>query len=203
MPTAVYDYLNLELGPGRPAWEALQAQMHTHVAPALRAAGGEVLGLFFPQLGFASNEPVLLVRWLDEPRAGQGVVEIDSVEVRLRDRLTATLRPTAGDVPKPGGVYVHRWFTVAPANVERFVDLSGQARPSFEAGFATNIFGLFRAKDAAPHGDVRMLLLTRYADHGVWEASRQPSSEAREAFGARHELTTSTIARSSLLLALR
>lgn len=195
MPAA-YDYLTLELAPGRAAWEALRAQLKAHVAPAVRAAGGEVLGLFFPQIGLASNEAVLLVRG-----AGQaGDVEIESVQVRSRDRLTATLRPVDGDLPKPGGIYVHRWFTVAPANVETFVSLSGQAWPSFEGGFDSNIFGLFRATTAAQNGDVRMLLLTRYADHGVWEASRQPSAAARDAFGARHELTTSTIARSSLLL---
>jgi hypothetical protein len=192
----VYDYLTLELAAGRAAWEALRAQLKIHVVPAVRGADGEVLGLFFPQIGFASNEAVLLVRW-----AGQaGTVEIENAAVRLRDRLAATLRPADGDRPKPGGIYVHRWFTVAPANVETFVDLSGQAWPSFEAGFDTNIFGLFRAEAAAPNGDVRMLLLTRYADHGVWEASRQPSAAARDAFGARHELITSTIARSSLLL---
>jgi hypothetical protein len=202
MPTTVYDYLNLELGPSRTAWEALRTRIETRVAPAL-PAGGEVLGLFFPQLGFAANEAVLLVRWPDEARAGQGVVEIEGVQVRARDRLTATVRPAAGDVPRPGGVYVHRWFSVAPADVERFIDLSTQAWPSFEAGFAAHIFGLFRAADAAPHGEVRLLLLTRYADHGVWEASRRLPQGAREAVGARRELTASTIARSSLLLALR
>jgi hypothetical protein len=195
MSTA-YDYLTLELPPGRAAWEALRSQMKTHVAPAVRDAGGEVLGLFFPQIGFASNEAVLLVRWTHQA----GAFEIENVQVRSRDRLTPTLRPADGDRPKPGGIYVHRWFTVAPANVDTFIGLSGQAWPSFEGGFDSNIFGLFRATTAAPNGDVRMLLLTRYADHGVWEASRQPSAAARDAFGARHELTTSTIARSSLLL---
>ena len=156
-----------------------------------------MLGLFFPQLGFASNEAVLVVRWLDEARAGRGVVKIDRVQLRLRDRLTATLRPTASDAPQFGGVDVHRWFTVALANVERFVDLSGRAWPSFEAGFDTNIFGLFRAKDATPREDSRLLLLTRHADQCVWEASREPPNEARVAFGARRDLTTSTITRSS------
>ena len=196
MPAA-YEYLTLDLASGRAAWEALRAQLKTQVAPTVRAAGGDVLGLFFPQIGFASNEAVLLVRW-----AGQvGAVEIENVQVRSRDHLAPTLRPADGDLPKPGGIYVHRWFTVAPANVDTFISLSGQAWPSFEGGFDSSIFGLFRAETAAPNGDVRMLLLTRYADHGVWEASRQPSAAARDAFGARHELTTSTIARSSLLLA--
>ena len=197
---AVYDYLNLELPSGRAAWDALRAQMQALVTPNVRAAGGDVVGLFFPQLGFASNEAVLLLRWPDAAHADQAAIAIGAVQVRARDRLAATLRPADSDTPKPGGIYVHRWFTVAPANLETFIDLSGQAWPSFEAGFDTNIFGLFRAAATAPNGDVRMLLLTRYADHGVWEASRQPAATARDAFGARHELTTSTIGRSSLLL---
>ena len=168
MPTAACDYLTLELAPGRAAWEALRAQMSSRVLPAIRAAGGDVLGLFSPQLGFAANEAVLLVRWPYEARTDPAVIDIQNVQVRSRDRLTATLRPADTDTPKPGGIYVHRWFTVAPADVDTFVALSGQAWPSFEGGFDTNIFGLFRAKDLAPNGAARMLLLTRYADHGVW-----------------------------------
>ena len=199
MPAA-YDYFTLELPPGRAAWEALRREVRDAYAPALKAAGGEVIGLFSPQLGFAANEGILLVRW---PGGASGAVpNLRGAQVRARDPLAATLRPADGDVPKPGGIYVHRWFTVAPANVETFVTLSGQAWPSFEAGFDTNIFGLFRASSPAPNGDVALLLLTRYADHGVWEASRQPAPQAREAFANRHELTTLTIARSSLLVSL-
>ena len=197
---AAYDYFTLELPPGRASWEALRAEVGDSYAPALKGVGGEVVGLFSPQLGFASNEGVLLVRW---PNGTSGATpNLNSAQVRARDPIAATLRPEAGGVPKPGGIYVHRWFTVAPANVEAFVELSGQAWPSFEAGFDTNIFGLFCATAPTANGDVRMLLLTRYADHGVWEASRQPATSAREAFSNRHELTTSTIARSSLLLPL-
>jgi hypothetical protein len=199
---SAYDYLTLELAPGRAAWAGLRAQMQSRTLPAIRVAGGTALGLFSPQLGFAANEAVLLVRWPDEARADPRAIELENIQVRARDRLIATLRPADSDAPKPGGIYVHRWFTVAAANVESFVGLSGQAWPSFEGGFDSNIFGLFRADEPAANGDVRMLLLTRYADHGVWEASRQPAATARDAFGARHELTTSTIARSSLLLPL-
>jgi hypothetical protein len=196
---AAYDYFTLELPPGRAAWEALRTEIRDSYAPALKTVGGEVVGLFSPQLGFAANEGVLLVRWPDE--VSGAVPNLKGAQVRARDPLAATLRPAGdSDLPKPGGIYVHRWFTVATANVEAFVDLSGQAWPSFEAGFDTNIFGLFRAAAPPANGEVRMLLLTRYADHGVWEASRQPATTAREAFSNRHELTTWTIARSSLLL---
>jgi hypothetical protein len=196
---ATYDYLGLELPPGRPAWEALRVEMKASLVPAVQATGGAVIGLFFPQIGFASNAATLLVRW---PGTTGAVPGLDSASLRTNDRLAATLRPADTDRPKPGGIYVHRWFTVAPANLETFISLSGQAWPSFEGGFDSNIFGLFRASEPAANGDVRMLLLTRYADHGVWEASRQPSATARDAFASRHALTTSTIARSSSLLPL-
>ncbi|HEX4184054.1 MAG TPA: hypothetical protein VHY34_12430 [Caulobacteraceae bacterium] len=202
MSVAVYDYVAFELPAGRAAWDSLRGQMRTAVVPAVRAAAGQVLGVFFPQLGFAANEGALLVRWPEEAAADKASIDVPGATVRSRDQLRATLRPGDADAPKPGGIYVHRWFTVAPANVETFVGLSGQAWPSFEAGFDSNIFGLFRADAPAANGDARMLLLTRYADHGVWEASRQPAPTAREAFGSRHELTTSTIARSSILLSL-
>jgi hypothetical protein len=198
--SAAYDYLGLELPPGRAAWEALRAEVRDIVAPAVRTAGGEIIGLFSPQLGFAANEAVLVLRWPGGIAGAQPALK--GARLASRDRLFATLRPAAEDLPKPGGIYVHRWFTVAPANLDTFVKLSGQAWPSFEAGFDTKIFGLFRAEAPAANGDVRMLLLTRYADHGVWEASRQPAPTAREAFGSRHELTTTTIARSSVLVGL-
>ena len=196
---ATYDYITFELPPGRPAWEALRAEAKGRWVAGVEAAGGTVLGLFSPQIGFASNEAVLLVRW---PGATGAIPELKSASRRAADHLAATLRPADNDTPRPGGIYVHRWFTVAQANLERFIDLSGQAWPSFEAGFDSNIFGLFRAREPAANGDVRMLLLTRYADHGVWEASRQPAAAARDAFANRHTLTTSTIARSSTLLPL-
>jgi hypothetical protein len=198
--SAVYEYLNFELPPGRAAWEALRAEMRDVATPAIRTAGGEVLGLFSPQLGFAANEAALLLRWPVGLAAAQPALK--GAELVSRDRLFATLRPAKEDVPKPGGIYVHRWFHVAPANLDTFVGLSGEAWPSFEAGFDTNVFGLFRAEAPAANGDVRMLLLTRYADHGVWEASRQPAATARDAFASRHALTTYTIARSSSLAPL-
>ena len=72
-------------GPGSPRLEALRVQTQTHVAPGLRAAGGEVLGLFFPQLGFASNEAVLVVRWTRRAAAGAWSKSIASSSVCVTD----------------------------------------------------------------------------------------------------------------------
>jgi len=43
-------------------------------------------------------------------------------------------------------------------------------------------------------------LITRYADHGVWEASRDPTSEAMQIFARRQQLTRRSWAASTLLV---
>ena len=188
-----YDYFSLTLKRVPTPHQALAAH--------LRGLPDGIVGQFSPQLGWANNEAAVLVRRPDSAPA-TGLAAPDLIANAKLERLTPTLRPSDDAAPKPGGIYVHRWFEVEAGAADEFVELSGQGWQRFEAQFDTNIFGLFRAEAAAPNGDVRMLLLTRYADHGVWEASRQPSTTAREAFGSRHELTTSTIARSSLLVPL-
>lgn len=72
----------------------------------------------------------------------------------------------------------------------------------FEARFETTIFGLFTAAPSAADreaGVTRMLLITRYASHAVWEASRDPSTDAMAAFRRRQQLTRSSRAASTLL----
>jgi hypothetical protein len=44
------------------------------------------------------------------------------------------------------------------------------------------------------------LLVTRYASHGVWEDSRDPSTTAMQTFARRAMLTLSTRAASTLLV---
>ena len=76
-------------------------------------------------------------------------------------------------------------------------------RTSSKARFDTKIFGLFHANQTqtqTPFGHTRLLLLTRYASHGVWEDSRDPSTEAMVIFAQRQLLTRHTIASSSLLV---
>ena len=46
----------------------------------------------------------------------------------------------------------------------------------------------------------RLLLLTYYASHGVWEESREQTREPNGLFVQRHALTRSTIGRSSILV---
>jgi hypothetical protein len=87
--------------------------------------------------------------------------------------------------------------------VADFVDLSGRAWGGFEGAYDTEVFGLFTAEPTPndhDNGQARLLLLTWYASHGVWEASREQPSDPRSLFAQRHELTRSTIGRSSLLV---
>jgi hypothetical protein len=176
---------------------------HQALAAHLRNLPDQIVGQFAPQLGWANNEAAVLVGRHDSARA-TNLAGHDLIAVSKVEHLTATLRPTGDAVPKPGGIYVHRWFEVDAAAVDEFIDLSGQGWQRFETQFDTSIFGLFRAQastgDAAA-GVARLLLMTRYADHGVWEASRDPSSKAMQIFARRAQLTRRSWAASTLLVA--
>jgi hypothetical protein len=202
-----YDYifLDLEDAPGASPARVYAEQVKARAA-AIQAARGEVLGLFTPQLGWVARQAALLVRWNAGARSRD--TEMDAVtrggpvRAARRDRLDATLRPAPADRPQPGGIYVHRWFVVGTGNVDEFLALSQQGWPDFEARFDTRIFGLFTAERTADDrrlGSTRLLLITRYRDHGVWEASRDPSTAAMAAFRRRAELTRDTWAASTLL----
>lgn len=200
--TAQYDYLTFTLARGRKAWADFAS--HVRSAPAIAAAGGELLGLFQGQLGFASNEAVVLLRWPDAGRRAHVLETAPGVVALVAEELTPTVRPSDGKTLKSGGIYVHRWFTVDAERVADFVDLSNRAWANFEGSYDTEIFGLFTARASAQdtrNGEGRLLLLTYYASHGVWETSRDQTRDPAGLFVKRHELTRSTIGRSSLMLA--
>jgi hypothetical protein len=95
---------------------------------------------------------------------------------------------------------VHRWFTVDADSVCDFISLSNRAWLNFETSYATEIFGLFTAEATvqdAREGAGRLLLLTYYGSHGVWEESRDQTRDPEGLFAQRHALTRSTIGRSS------
>jgi len=195
---AVFDYVSLKLARGGAARTAFAKR----VADSPLAAGGKVAGLFVAQLGWEAAEAALLAE-----RPGEGrnrdldkLLASPEVESWTPIVLTPTIRPKAGDQLKPGGIYVHRVFEVESSSLKEFVDLSGQAWPSFETQFDAQIFGLFEATPA-PEGRKRLLLLTRYGSHGVWEDSRDPTTEAMKTFMRRQQLTLSTRAASTLLVA--
>ena len=156
------------------------------IAGARSDAG--VIALFAAEIGAAASDGVLLSTDAD--------VALPA-EVLATYRLVPTARPT--ERPSgldPSGVYAHRWFDVAAADVEEVVGLSASAWPAFEAGTpGTRIIGLFRVLDVAEPA-ARLLLLTYYPSLAAWESSRATEGSAREAFVRRHQLTESTIVRT-------
>ena len=124
------------------------------------------------------------------------------IEARI-DHIEPTIRPADADRPATGGVYVHRWFAIEAGAETEFVALSSQGWAHFEMLFDAKIFGLFRAEPLAAdraQNVTRLLLITRYGDHGVWEASRDPSTEAMQILMRRQALTRRTWAASTRLV---
>lgn len=193
----MYDYLFLDLETA-PVGPALAARLKDQAA-ALAAGGGEVLGAFTSQLGWHARQAAVLLRWSEAAGGREAVVAALGGH---RDRLAPTARPGPSDRPRPGGIYVHRWFVIDTPALDEFVALSTEGWKDFETRFDTNIFGLFTAAQTEADmkaGQTRLLLLTRYGDHGVWETSRDPSTAAMAAFMRRQKLTRDTWAASTLL----
>jgi hypothetical protein len=198
----LYTYHRVTLTDGTAAVGAAFAAFAAGEARAeARKAGGELLGLFLPQLGFASHERALLFRWPGAP--GAPLAACNLIAACSVDRLNATARPADTDQVRPGGIVVHRWFTIAPADRDEFVALSKAAWVEFEADFETQIFGLFAAEPTAEDGaSQRMLLMTRYGGHADWEVSRRPGPQSAANFARRHALTRLTRGCSTLLAPL-
>lgn len=206
--TRVYDYLLLDLDAARGAPPTRAFADHVRAA-GLDKAGGTPLGLFSPQIGWHARQAALLVGWSPDAKgrdkAMAALATAPGVKSAERHRLQATARPSATDRLKPGGIYVHRWFVVATPSLPEFIELSTTGWRDFEARFDTNIFGLFTAEQTAADkaaGQTRLLLLTRYKDHGVWEESRNPDTAAMAAFQRRQLITRDTWNDSTLLVPL-
>ena len=203
----MYDYLFFDVAPGDPPYARAGLVLPTLLTEALTGTHGEIRGLFVSQLGWANTQAAALIAWPgnDDGREAAlarlaGDVRVTSVKI---DRLTPTVRPSSDDPPAPGGIYVHRWFHIRADAMSEFVSRSAEGWMDFESRFDARIYGLFSAERSDQDleaGVLRMLLLTRYGDHGVWETSRDPSTEAMKAFARRQALTRTTSAASSLLI---
>jgi hypothetical protein len=189
----IYNYYELRVGRERNAQRALADQVY--------GSGGDgVVGVFAPLLGYASNEALVLT---DQRATADAVLMGSGVAAAEWTRMSPTLRPHQNALPEPGGVYVHNWFTIDGAAFDEFVQLSGAAWPDFEARFDAKIFGLFAVEPQAAEtaaGARRLLLMTRYADLGEWQKSRDPTTEAMKIFLRRRELTRVSLARACVLM---
>ncbi len=166
----------------RPGTLNLIQHIEAELEPALGQQAATVFGIFTALLGLPSNE-LYLVTCAARPIT---LPKLKDVTLVSTVSLQPTLRPLAHQPRNKPGVYVFRWFSVEPESVDDIVSLSGAAWPSFEADFAAEIQGLFVEDSEAPS---QMLLITWYQDLQAWQASRQPSPDARENFLKRHKLT--------------
>ncbi|MBP7814651.1 MAG: hypothetical protein KA085_00885 [Phenylobacterium sp.] len=188
-----YDYFSMTLGRERTAQKALSDHLRG-------AMGSELVAVFAPVLGFASNTALVLVKG----EGGAGAAgSAPGVLASEHHSLTPTLRPMDDAPPLAGGIYVHNWFTIDGDAVDEFVGLSGEAWPDFETRFEAKIFGLFLAAESAADradGARRLLLMTRYRDLGEWQTSRDPTSAAMQVFARRRQLTRVSLARACQLI---
>jgi len=191
-----YNYYEPHLGREITAQRALADHVH-------KALGPQVVAVFAPLLGYATNQVLILT---DAKAPADAVMRAPGVVSAERHVLTPTIRPADGARPAPLGVYVHHWFTIDAPAFEEFVKLSGEAWPDFEGHFESRVFGLFAvhpSKDDLMEGARRLLLMTGYRDLAEWQKSRNPAPTARAAFARRRELTRVSLARACVLVAAR
>ena len=204
---AMYDYLFFDVAPGPPPYRRAGSVVPPLLTNALAGSSAEIRGVFVSQLGWANSQAAALITWPNgedmREAALQALADDPDLASFTVGRLTPTARPQANDTLRPGGIHVHRWFHIRADALDEFVGLSTQGWRDFEVRFDANIYGLFtaeRTQEDIDLGVLRLLLITRYGDHGVWETSRDPTSEAMQAFARRQALTRFSIAASSLLI---
>ena len=195
----IFEYCRFQVAPR--TFQSDPAGIRANFADRAAASGGKLFGCWrsVVGLGLARDEGIALTSWpsLDQARAA---AKVEASETHL---LQATVRPIADDETSCEGVSVFRWFDVPAVDWEDFRDMSDAAWPNMESVFDVNIRGFWRSSDVeAPES--RTLLLTRYGDLSVWEASRwwnNPTSAADASmsrFKARNEMISSTIAYPAL-----
>lgn len=174
----------------RPGSAGLVQQCHGEIRKDLARSSATLYGVFPALFGLASNELYLVTYAEDAINLSlpTGIEELST------HNLEPTVRPQTHAPRQTPGVYVFRWFSVANRSIEEIARLSGEAWPTFEGSFETEVQGLFREQGAAegnPDDTSTMLLITWYRDLSVWEVSRHPPQEARDNFIRRHQLTLS------------
>jgi len=204
--TARYDYLFFDFAAGPRPYARPATVLGPMLAVALANTQGRRLGLFTPQIGWTSTQAAVLLAWPDGDTGRAAALQKLSAAPGLKSvqkhTLTSTVRPAGEALPRAGGIYVHRWFVIDSGGIDEFVALSVQGWADFETRFDASIFGLWTAAptpDDRRDGSTRVFLLTRYKDHGVWEASRDPTTAAMQAFARRQALTRVTWNASTLL----
>ena len=206
MGEEAYEYRTIRIE--RAAWRKVAEAIKGECTDSVERAGGTFFGLWRGEIGFSSDEGVVMTAWPSRSEPDDTVTDgIPSVMESTVERLVATVRPTTPEPPTDDGVYAHRWFETTEDHWPEFVELSQAAWTDFEGAFpGTRIIGLWRSLDCKPPL-VRVLAVTRYPTLAVWErarpyeAERVPGvDEARRRFMRRAELTERTIVRMARLM---
>ena len=193
---AQYEHLMVEIAGGLQARVSLADRLSAWPGP------DRPIALFASQLGWSAAEAAILIEDGEGAarEAADDLARASGVTLTQRRLMRPTLRPNAGARLTKGGVWVHRSFEVRTEKLETFVALSGEGWQDFERRFDARVFGLFEVIEPKADPSVtELLLLTRYGSHGIWEESRDPSTEAMQTFARRAALTLRTRAASSLL----
>ena len=178
-------------------WRALYGAF-TEALPPER-----VWGAFFGLFGVASNE-LMAITVGSEAEVAESIAVAQGLAGAVCDApllLAPTVRPTSAAPLRREGLHVLRFFDVAPAHYDEFVELSRTAWETFEAadGYRAEPQGLFRLRDDAAERGL-MLLVTWYDGLGSWQASRHPPAAAGQRFERRGQLATSTVAYATRLI---
>ena len=188
----------LRLKGQRQDWRALHAALTAELAPE------RLWGAFFGLFGVGSDELLAITvgsaAQVEETIAA--AQRLDGATCLSALPLSPTARPTTAAPLQREGLHVLRFFAVAPADYDEFVDLSRTAWETFETtdAYRAEPQGLFCQPDPTDE-DGAMLLVTWYDGLGSWQASRRPPAAARQRFARRGELTRSTVAYATRLIA--
>ena len=181
-------------------------QVKTAFIERAETSGGQLFGCWRSMvgLGLALDEGIALSSWPSAVAIGNAPTlaseEIVSSNFHV---LEASVRPVEDTPPTYDGVYVFRWFDIDASDWDTFREISNTAWPNMERVFDVNICGFWRHRDVV-EPNAKVLLLTRYADLSVWEASRwwnNPAAAADASMGRfkkRNEMIKSTVAYPSL-----
>lgn len=194
---SIYEHHVVAFGPGRVAEVA--TAIATAGRGAVEAKGGRLFGVWKPLIGLAFNHIVCLTEWQDEAaakaNADTAIRSIRDIEKAQHDIWQPTLRPAPGAVARSDpGFVTHRWYDIAEADFERFLELSSATWGNWEGVHDGGVQGLWRQKAPPAPGQIRMRLMAWYRDMSVWERSRhwkgtKGAETANQNLGARYDLT--------------
>jgi len=140
------------------------------VARSIKAdsAAEQTLGVWLPMIGMSVNTVTAISNWSSEPPTPDyQSPQIKNVRTRLFDTLARGQQPCTAE-----GAYTHRWFMVAPENVQTLTDNSVEAWTTMEADTEARIAGFWLDRERNVHGQAVVLMIVYYPNLAAWEGSR-------------------------------